>query len=273
MSNIPDDMDDNKFLYGSSALVITRPLHGIRIANTGPILDFDIGQRASNESHAGFPPQHELVATTGPVQNGALVVFQRSIRPNVVRSTEALAGSTSLWTMYCCKEIVFEGVSQYESRQAPTAGEDDNYDKMLIVSRETKTLISIEVPSNELIAIKLQDRAEDIAVYKIYQHFTTNKVDSAGNPIDLSNRLAICTEDYATGTQETAGAKGPGPFTDVSGYEGVFVLGASPFRIMANRRDMLRVHPMICDSRIESFTQFHTFNCKPGVITLNAMEA
>ncbi|KAF9111435.1 Cleavage and polyadenylation specificity factor subunit 1 [Mortierella sp. AM989] len=113
------------------------------LTNTGPILDFDIGQRASNESHAGFLPHHELVAATGSGQNGALVVFQRNIRPNVIRSTEALAGSNALWTVYCRKEIIFEGVSQFESRQSATSGDgtDDSYDKLLIVSRETSTLV------------------------------------------------------------------------------------------------------------------------------------
>ncbi|KAG0002046.1 Cleavage and polyadenylation specificity factor subunit 1 [Entomortierella chlamydospora] len=113
------------------------------LTNTGPILDIDIGQRASNESHSGFPPQHELVAATGSGQNGALVVFQRNIRPDVIRSTEALAGSNALWTVYCRKEIIFEGVSQFESRQSATTGDgtDDSYDKLLIVSRETSTLV------------------------------------------------------------------------------------------------------------------------------------
>ncbi|KAG0368622.1 CPSF A subunit region-domain-containing protein [Gamsiella multidivaricata] len=110
------------------------------LTNTGPILDLDIGQRASNESHSDFPPQHELVAATGSGQNGALVVFQRNIRPNVVRSTDALAGSNSLWTVYCRKEIIFEGVSQYESRKTGD-GAEDSYDKLLIVSRETGTLV------------------------------------------------------------------------------------------------------------------------------------
>ncbi|KAK3813996.1 MAG: CPSF A subunit region-domain-containing protein [Benniella sp.] len=565
------------------------------LTNTGPILDFDIGQRASNESHTGFPPQHELVATTGPAQNGALVVFQRNIRPNVVRSTEALAGSTSLWTVYCRKEIVFEGVSQYESRKAPTAGEDDNYDKLLIVSRETNTLVlatsgddlrqlpnsqfysegptvaigslleetrivqvyaggvrllnadckikqvvpigehlsivaaSIVDPyvllqlhdgsslllqgdmttkdvtilsqtsilnslpikscciyadtSNTMITVKdaptmaslrssatkmsskastvvkkqgrtkktkkestkivdeidldlygpepdeeedeeegeqdedvdmrapdahsdvpmgdidmedVQSKAQasmanpegkslqathwcliyrsdgaleiyqlpdfkevfffphfdllpevlpdapahqdtkpaghareisemvmvnagtrdekmvylvvrtyrgNIAVYKTYQHFPTNEVDSAGNPIDLSDRLAIRfrkipldvvgreipeeddRDDRGLDSdmkdalvreitrQERRRRRKPKyliPFTDVSGYEGVFVLGASPLWIMGNGRGMLRVHPMICDGRIGCFTQFHNLNCKHGFITLNA---
>ncbi|KAF9362920.1 Cleavage and polyadenylation specificity factor subunit 1 [Mortierella sp. NVP85] len=565
------------------------------LTNTGPILDFDIGQRASNESHTGFPPQHELVATTGPPQNGALVVFQRNIRPNVVRSTEALAGSTSLWTVYCRKEIVFEGVSQYESRKAPTAGEDDNYDKLLIVSRETSTLVlatsgddlrqlpnsqfysegptiaigslleetrivqvyaggvrllnadckikqvvpigehlsivaanivdpyvllqlhdgsslllqgdmttkdvtilsqtsilnSLPIKScciyadtlNTMITVKdaptmaslrssatrmsskastvvkkqgrtkkpkkestkivdeidldlygpepdeeedeeeeeededvdmrapdahsdvpmgdidmedVQSKAQasmanpegkslqathwcliyrsdgaleiyqlpdfkevfffphfdllpevlpdapahqdtkpaghareisemvmvnagtrdqkmvylvvrtyrgNIAVYKTYQHFPTNEVDSAGNPIDLSDRLAIRfrkipldvvgretpedddrddrgldsdTKDALVREitrQERRRQRKPKnliPFTDVSGYEGVFVLGASPLWIMGNGRGMLRVHPMICDGRIACFTQFHNLNCKHGFITLNA---
>ncbi|KAI8362546.1 CPSF A subunit region-domain-containing protein [Mortierella sp. GBAus27b] len=567
------------------------------LTNTGPILDFDIGQRASNESHAGFPPQHELVAATGPAQNGALVVFQRNIRPNVIRSTEALAGSTSLWTVYCRREIIFEGVSQYESRQAPTAGEDDNYDKLLIVSRETSTLVlatsgddlrqlpnsqfysegptiaigslleetrivqvyangvrllnadckikqfvpigehlsivaasivdpyillqlhdgtalllkgdmttkditmlsqssilsnppikscciyadssstlltvkeaptmaslrsSATKPSSTFAAaIKKQARAKkpkkettkivddidldlygpepdeeeeeeeeeedtdmktapeaysdvpmgdmnmedvqskaqasmanpegkslqathwcliyrsdgaleiyqlpdlkevfffphfdllpevlpdapahqdtkpaghareisemvmvnvgaqdqkmvylvvrtyrgNIAVYKTYQHFPTVELDSAGKPIDLSDRLAIRfrkipldvvaretpeddDRDERGNTQSMDGDKDAVereikrqerrrqrkprnliPFTDVAGYEGVFVLGASPLWVLGNGRGMLRVHPMICDGRIGCFTQFHNLNCKHGFITLNA---
>ncbi|KAF9194083.1 Cleavage and polyadenylation specificity factor subunit 1 [Haplosporangium sp. Z 11] len=113
------------------------------LTNTGPIVGMDIGQRASNESHAEFPPQHELIAATGSGQNGALVVFQRNIRPDIVRSTEALAGSTSLWTVYCRKEIVYEGVSQFESRKTSNANDadDEGYDKLLIVSRETATLV------------------------------------------------------------------------------------------------------------------------------------
>ncbi|KAF8979797.1 Cleavage and polyadenylation specificity factor subunit 1, partial [Entomortierella lignicola] len=118
------------------------------LTNTGPILDFDIGQRASNESHVGLPPQYELVAATGSGQNGALVVFQRNIRPNVIRSTDALKDSNALWTVYCRKEIVFEGVSQFESRQSRTAGDgaDDSYDKLLIVSKESTTLPQINNP-------------------------------------------------------------------------------------------------------------------------------
>jgi len=140
-------------------------------------------------------------------------------------------------------------------------------------------------------------------VYKTYQHFPTNEVDSAGNPIDLSDRLAIRfrkipldvvgretpeeddrddrgldgdTKDALVREirrQERRRQRKPKnliPFTDVSGYEGVFVLGASPLWIMGNGRGMLRVHPMICDGRIGCFTQFHNLNCKHGFITLNA---
>ncbi|KAK3805153.1 MAG: hypothetical protein J3Q66DRAFT_129160 [Benniella sp.] len=143
----------------------------------------------------------------------------------------------------------------------------------------------------------------NIAVYKTYQHFTTNKVDSAGNPIDLSDSLAnrfrkIPLDVVGRETPEDADRDDRGlggdmrdavvreitrqerrrqrkpnnliPFTDVSRYEGVFILGAPPLWIMGNGRDMLRVHPMICAGRIECFTQFHNLNGKHGFITLNA---
>ncbi|KAF9961999.1 Cleavage and polyadenylation specificity factor subunit 1 [Mortierella alpina] len=113
------------------------------ITTTGPIIGIDIGQRASNEAHSEFAPQHELVAATGSGQNGALVIFQRNVRPNVVRSTDALAGSNSLWTVYCRKEIIFEGVSQFESRKESgrADGAEEGYDKLLIVSRDDATIV------------------------------------------------------------------------------------------------------------------------------------
>ncbi|GJJ73458.1 cleavage and polyadenylation specificity factor subunit 1 [Entomortierella parvispora] len=112
------------------------------ITNTGPIVGTDVGQRASNEAHSGYAPQHELVAATGSGQNGSLVVFQRNIRPNVVRSTEALAGATCLWTVFCRREINFEGVSQFESRNGRGMGDgDEGYDKLLVISKTTYTLV------------------------------------------------------------------------------------------------------------------------------------
>ncbi|KAG0205891.1 Cleavage and polyadenylation specificity factor subunit 1 [Mortierella sp. GBA30] len=112
------------------------------ITCTGPIVGIDVGQRANNEAHSEFPPQHELVAATGSGQNGALVVFQRNIRPNVVRSTDALAGSNALWTVYCRKEIIFEGVSQFESRKESSGSDgEESYDKLLIVSRDDGTIV------------------------------------------------------------------------------------------------------------------------------------
>ncbi|KAK3811263.1 MAG: hypothetical protein J3Q66DRAFT_60241 [Benniella sp.] len=39
---------------------------------------------------------------------------------------------------------------------------------------------------------------------------------------------------------------------------------------MANRKDMLRVHPMSCDSRIGCYIRFRNLSSKHGFITLNA---
>ncbi|KAK3805159.1 MAG: hypothetical protein J3Q66DRAFT_407839 [Benniella sp.] len=158
----------------------------------------------ARESHAGLPSQHELVATAGPAQNGALIVFQRNIRPYAVRSTEALAGSTSLWTLYCRKEIVFEGVSQYQSRKAPDVHSDVPMGDIDMEDVQSKAQASMANPEGKSFqathwcliyrsdgALEVRTYRGNIAVYKTYQHFTTNKVDSAGNPIDHSDSLAI----------------------------------------------------------------------------------
>ncbi|KAI1302103.1 Cleavage and polyadenylation specificity factor subunit 1 [Mortierella claussenii] len=148
------------------------------LTNTGPILDFDIGQRASNESHSGFPPQYELVAATGSGQSGALVVFQRNIRPNVVRSTDALRGTKALWTVYCRKEIVFEGVSQYESRTTTAAGDDsdDSYDKLMIVSMERETASGMV--SNTLVLATSGDDLRQLPNSQFYSEGPTIAIGS-----------------------------------------------------------------------------------------------
>lgn len=146
----------------------------------------------------------------------------------------------------------------------------------------------------------------NIAVYKTYQHFPTIELDAKGRPIDLTDRLAIRfrkvpldvvaretpDEDDLDGRnnssmdddskdavereisrQERRRQRKPKnliPFSDVAGYEGVFVLGASPLWIMSSGKGLPRVHPMICDGKIRCFTQFHNLNCKHGFISLNA---
>ncbi|KAF9586527.1 Cleavage and polyadenylation specificity factor subunit 1 [Lunasporangiospora selenospora] len=150
------------------------------ITNTGPIVSIDIGQRASNEAHSEFAPQHEMVAVTGAPQNGSLVVFQRNIRPNVVRSTDALAGATCLWTVFCRKEIKFEGVSQFESRSATNTDEgvEENYDKLLVISKEDYTLILAtgdelrQLPSSQFYVngptVAIGSLLEDTRIVQVY---------------------------------------------------------------------------------------------------------
>ncbi|KAF9898896.1 Cleavage and polyadenylation specificity factor subunit 1, partial [Lobosporangium transversale] len=174
-------------------------------------------------------------------------------------------------------------------------------------AREISELIMVNMGEKDVKKVYLVVRTYrgNIAVYKTYQHFPTIELDGAGNPIDLSDRLAIRfrkvpidvvaretpDEDEETtipttmegdsakaiereiAKQERRRQQKPKhliPFTDISGYEGVFVLGASPMWIMGGGTGLPRAHPMICDGKVVCFTQFHNLNCKHGFMMLNA---
>ena len=81
-------------------------------------------------------------------------------------------------------------------------------------------------------------------------------------------------------------------FQDISGYSGVseeanssafrvplsgsnvcvrqvFICGPSPHWMLVTSRGALRLHPMIIDGAIESFSAFHNINCPKGFLYFN----
>lgn len=58
-------------------------------------------------------------------------------------------------------------------------------------------------------------------------------------------------------------------FEDISGYSGVFICGPSPHWMLVTSRGALRLHPMIIDGAIESFSAFHNINCPKGFLYFN----
>eukprot|EP00123_Amoebidium_parasiticum_P016813 comp23593_c0_seq1/m.40045 comp23593_c0_seq1/g.40045 ORF comp23593_c0_seq1/g.40045 comp23593_c0_seq1/m.40045 type:complete len:1411 (-) comp23593_c0_seq1:334-4566(-) len=58
------------------------------------------------------------------------------------------------------------------------------------------------------------------------------------------------------------------PFSNVSGYNGVFVAGDRPNWILCTRKG-LRIHPMHVESRVLWFTPFHNVNCQNGFLYFN----
>ncbi|XP_060914847.1 cleavage and polyadenylation specificity factor subunit 1 isoform X2 [Labrus mixtus] len=58
-------------------------------------------------------------------------------------------------------------------------------------------------------------------------------------------------------------------FEDISGYSGVFICGPSPHWMLVTSRGALRLHPMIIDGAIESFSPFHNINCPKGFLYFN----
>ncbi|KAK6623006.1 hypothetical protein RUM43_008858 [Polyplax serrata] len=55
-------------------------------------------------------------------------------------------------------------------------------------------------------------------------------------------------------------------FSNISGYNGVFVCGPNPYWLFLTARGELRSHPMLIDGRVTSFASFHNVNCPLGFL-------
>ncbi|KAM3957206.1 cleavage and polyadenylation specificity factor subunit 1 [Aphomia sociella] len=59
-------------------------------------------------------------------------------------------------------------------------------------------------------------------------------------------------------------------FSNVGGYSGVFVCGATPLVALVAARGELRLHPLAEDAPVPSFAPFHNTNCPNGFLYFNA---
>jgi cleavage and polyadenylation specificity factor subunit 1 len=59
------------------------------------------------------------------------------------------------------------------------------------------------------------------------------------------------------------------PFSNISGYNGVFIAGIKPAWLLIANNNFLRLHPMSADGEIKCFTQFHNVHCKQGFLYAN----
>ncbi|RZF44304.1 hypothetical protein LSTR_LSTR006854 [Laodelphax striatellus] len=58
-------------------------------------------------------------------------------------------------------------------------------------------------------------------------------------------------------------------FSNISGYNGVFVCGPYPHWIFLTSRGELRIHPMWIDGGVQCFAPFHNVNCPQGFLYFN----
>ncbi|XP_019876681.2 cleavage and polyadenylation specificity factor subunit 1 [Aethina tumida] len=58
-------------------------------------------------------------------------------------------------------------------------------------------------------------------------------------------------------------------FTNISGYDGVFICGGSPYWIFLTTRGELRTHSMNIDGEVFSFAPFNNVNCPQGFLYFN----
>ncbi|XP_077542747.1 cleavage and polyadenylation specificity factor subunit 1 isoform X1 [Haemaphysalis longicornis] len=59
------------------------------------------------------------------------------------------------------------------------------------------------------------------------------------------------------------------PFSDISGYSGIFLCGHRPHWLFMSSRGELRYHPMFVDGPIYCFAPFHNVNCPKGFLHFN----
>lgn len=58
-------------------------------------------------------------------------------------------------------------------------------------------------------------------------------------------------------------------FSNIAGYNGVFISGDYPHWIFLTGRGELRAHPMTIDGPIKSFAPFNNVNCPQGFLYFN----
>ncbi|CAH0380574.1 unnamed protein product [Bemisia tabaci] len=58
-------------------------------------------------------------------------------------------------------------------------------------------------------------------------------------------------------------------FSDISGYNGVFISGPAPHWLFLTSRGELRTHPMSIDGPVACFAPFHNVNCPQGFVYFN----
>lgn len=58
-------------------------------------------------------------------------------------------------------------------------------------------------------------------------------------------------------------------FSNIAGYNGVFVCGANPYWLFLTPRGELRAHPMTIDGDILTFAPFNNINCPQGFLYFN----
>lgn len=99
------------------------------LLNIGPVRNITVGEPANvtDEYHNNLDPIVDLVAVTGHGKNGALVVLQRTVRPNLL-STSAIPQSFRLWSV---------GTASEDDDEETIAGAQ----KYLLVAKEVTTMV------------------------------------------------------------------------------------------------------------------------------------
>ena len=117
---------------------------------------------------------------------------------------------------------------------------------------------------------------QELIMYQVFPYYDNDKLDKT----QLKMRFKRLAHGLILRERKSKSKKDKQPrgllnrcqiryFSDIAGYEGVFLCGQYPHWLFLSGRGELRTHPMSIDSSIPCFSAFHNVNCPQGFIYFN----
>ena len=114
--------------------------------------------------------------------------------------------------------------------------------------------------------------SEEVCVYETFR-FTENEIDNHLKiRFNKLNSTLFLNEPETIELDVLKYKKYFRPFTDISGYNGLFVCGSLPHWFFMSDRGELRLHEMSIDGYIPTFSSFNNINCPKGFLYFNDKE-
>ncbi|KAL1123917.1 hypothetical protein AAG570_001687 [Ranatra chinensis] len=143
-----------------------------------------------------------------------------------------------------------------------------------VVESLVKEVLLIAVGHNGSRPLLLLRLDNEVLIYQVYPYprvslnmkfakIATLLVKDVNHRIYLLNRSGKVEDPDAVRVNQLR------YFSNISGYNGVFVCGSNPHWIFLTSRGELRMHPMYIDGPIICFAPFHNVNCPQGFLYFN----
>ncbi|XP_037085613.1 cleavage and polyadenylation specificity factor subunit 1-like [Pollicipes pollicipes] len=113
---------------------------------------------------------------------------------------------------------------------------------------------------------------EQLLIYEVFPCYALPESQLKVKLRRVQHDIIIRTRKSKTRPMADAEPGAPGllrEFTNVAGFDGLFLCGPNPHWILMTTRGELRFHPMTIDGRLKSFASFNNVNCPQGFLYFN----